>query len=119
MLTEQQREYQRVWKSEKRLDPAFVHKESEAKKRWRHSHPKKALEAGRLLYERQKEKHKARNRVKDLLRSGRLMKPDHCQSCFLINSELHAHHENYNKPEVVNWLCRSCHARVHKGGTLQ
>lgn len=47
------------------------------------------------------------------LRSRRLV-PRACQNC-LSPENIHAHHEDYEKPLEVLWLCASCHKRLHHG----
>jgi hypothetical protein len=62
------------------------------------------------------EKAQARNAVREAIRYGRLVKPDHCEDCdayVLDPIDLHAHHEDYSKPLDVRWLCRPCHVGVH------
>jgi len=49
--------------------------------------------------------------VGNAIRSGRLIvKP--CERCG--NTETHAHHEDYEKPLEVNWLCKVCHGQRHR-----
>lgn len=35
-----------------------------------------------------------------------------CEHCGEANTE--AHHENYNRPLDVQWLCKSCHTKLHR-----
>jgi uncharacterized protein YlaI len=46
------------------------------------------------------------------LRSGLLVRPDHCESC-RKPGRVDGHHSSYSEPLRVTWLCRSCHRRVH------
>jgi hypothetical protein len=39
-------------------------------------------------------------------------KPDLCEKCHSRPAK-HAHHEDYNKPLEVTWLCFLCHGRIH------
>lgn len=57
------------------------------------------------------EKFKARNAVNNAIRDGKISrKPCHfCQS----TENLHAHHEDYDHPLDVVWLCASCHGKLH------
>lgn len=45
-----------------------------------------------------------------LLKRGHLIKKV-CESCGDPNSQ--AHHEDYNDPRTVKWLCRACHLEHH------
>lgn len=57
------------------------------------------------------EKNAARNAVKKALREGRLEKePCHCGEI-----KVQGHHEDYNKPLGVEWLCTKCHRKKEKG----
>lgn len=39
-------------------------------------------------------------------------KPTICEICG-ISGKLDGHHPDYNNPDIVKWLCRSCHAKIH------
>ena len=47
------------------------------------------------------------------LRDKRLFKPQVCQDCGM-DLKLTAHHENYDEPLQVTWLCYECHAKRHR-----
>lgn len=55
----------------------------------------------------------AQVKVKAAVDSGKLIKPDRCQKCGKSPKHLHAHHENYEKPLEVIWLCPLCHKIEH------
>ena len=76
----------------------------------------------------------AHNKVKYAVVTGTLTKPDKCQMCgtpaikmfirsnpwtneviYVVKGRLVAHHENYDKPLEVIWLCRRCHYLKHHG----
>ena len=59
------------------------------------------------------DKYKARNAVQSALRRGSLTRPDFCSECGLI-CKPDAHHDDYYKPLEIKWLCRKCHAAIHK-----
>lgn len=64
-------------------------------KRWRRSHP----EAARAHWQ-----------VQEAIRSGRLTQ----QPCEICNqAHAHAHHDDYEKPLEVRWLCARCHRQLH------
>jgi hypothetical protein len=57
-------------------------------------------------------KDRARQRVRDAVRHGKIEKPQKCQRCGQITkaSLLHGHHKNgYRDPFDVTWLCVHCH----------
>ncbi len=41
------------------------------------------------------------------------LKPKPCEICGLSSQFTLAHHRDYSKPYDVNWLCPSCHMKVH------
>jgi hypothetical protein len=47
------------------------------------------------------------------VRVGVMKKPDACEQCGKI-WKIQAHHENYEKPMDVNWLCSVCHGEKHR-----
>ncbi len=53
----------------------------------------------------------ARAYAKVYIKRG-LLKKEPCEKCGSMFSE--CHHQNYNYPLVVNWLCRKCHLQLHK-----
>src|SRR5215471_17774138 len=55
----------------------------------------------------------ANGAVSRAVKSGKLIKPAICASCSL-QKPLHAHHEDYNRPLDVVWLCIRCHRQRHK-----
>lgn len=49
---------------------------------------------------------------------GHLVKPDSCEGCHRVitePSDLHAHHEDYEYPLDIQWLCVRCHTQLHQG----
>lgn len=57
-------------------------------------------------------KTKARNRVTNAVRDGRLTKQP-CVDCG-HSERVTAHHTDYRKPLLVEWLCWPCHGRRHR-----
>lgn len=55
---------------------------------------------------------KAHAIVNRAIESGRIKKPTKCSSCLKIK-RLSAHHNDYSKPLIVEWLCSSCHKIKH------
>lgn len=43
-----------------------------------------------------------------------LDRPDNCENCNKV-CVVDGHHLDYSKPLDVIWLCRQCHATIHRG----
>lgn len=58
-------------------------------------------------------KYKAQTWVNNAVRDGRLVKSTVCEAC---ESTLHVegHHDDYDQPQVVRWLCSRCHSLWHR-----
>lgn len=56
------------------------------------------------------EKYKAHQIVKHAVRIG-FLKKKNCKDCGA--TKVQAHHNNYDKPLIVIWLCQSCHSMRH------
>jgi len=56
------------------------------------------------------EKYKAHCAVNNAVRDGRLKK-EPCEKCG--RTDVHGHHDDYNKPLSVRWLCPPCHSKQH------
>ena len=54
----------------------------------------------------------ARIELNNALRSGSVVKPPNCEECRKFR-KLCGHHEDYNKPLEVKWLCYECHGQRH------
>ena len=46
-------------------------------------------------------------------RAGRLKKMNHCNFCKKRDNSIHSHHEDYNFPLKLLYLCAKCHAELH------
>jgi len=55
----------------------------------------------------------ARNMVKTAVINGTLKKPASCSECGAENVRIDGHHEDYDKPLDVVWLCAACHGKRH------
>jgi hypothetical protein len=69
-----------------------------AKKKWRENNPRAV---------------RAHGLVNKALMRGKLKRPDKCQRCGK-KCKPHAHHEDYEKPLEVIWLCAPCHKIHHE-----
>lgn len=96
-------------------------------KQWRLNNPERLKKSVKKHYESNKEKIIANNRkyqekypkrkkvqktVERALKLGKIQRPKRCTNCN-TKKPLDAHHEDYDKPLDVIWLCRSCHKHLH------
>lgn len=62
-------------------------------------------------------RHYARVAVRTAVARGKIIKPTSCSSCLSEvprSRDLHAHHDDYDKPLEIRWLCRRCHGEYHR-----
>jgi hypothetical protein len=59
-----------------------------------------------------KKKYAAHNAVNNAIRDGRMDRGEKCEVCGCFE-KLHAHHDNYNNPLIVRWLCATHHKQWH------
>lgn len=71
---------------------------------WRKVHPKDEMDKFKAI---------VRSKTKMRIKRGLLIKYP-CEICG--KKEVEAHHEDYNKPYEVRWLCREHHRDLHKTG---
>ena len=63
---------------------------------------------------------KAHDLLEQALRYGRISNPEKCSECGTNarfsdgRTSIQAHHDDYNKPLEVRWLCQQCHHDWHK-----
>ena len=59
------------------------------------------------------EKTKARKAVSNAVRDGRLIRPNHCESCFK-ECRPHGHYDSYKEEDwfKVDWVCKRCHRKL-------
>lgn len=48
------------------------------------------------------------------LKRGQIKKAEYCELCSKKDCTIYAHHVDYGKPFEINWLCSTCHGKVHK-----
>jgi len=65
-----------------------------------------------IQIERYPQRVKAREIAREAIRSGKLTKQV-CEICGSNNTQ--AHHDDYNNPLAVRWLCVKHHRQYHKG----
>lgn len=55
----------------------------------------------------------AHSKLHRAVRSGALTKPSECSECGTAGKVV-GHHDDYDKPLEVRWLCQGCHIQWHK-----
>lgn len=72
----------------------------------------RCLDTGEEYRKRYPNKRNAHNKTTSAIKSGKLVK----QPCVVCKAtkNIHAHHGDYNKPLIVDWLCASCHSLWHR-----
>ena len=60
-----------------------------------------------------KAKRKLQRLVRTAVSNGYIAKPSRCCVCNKKNERIEAHHQNYNDPYRVDWLCPACHKLIH------
>ena len=83
-------------------------------KEYNHMNREKINQYQNQYKKRSPEKQKARVKLNDAVRTGKIHKPLYCSSCE-GDKHLEAHHTDYTKPLEVLWLCRTCHVDLHRG----
>ena len=90
------------------------HKEKIAKhkKLYRATAKERTAEYGKMYKEKHKKETQARSLFASRVRSGKIIRPDKCSKCGKTR-KVEGHHEDYDKPFEVIWLCKSCHWILH------
>lgn len=55
----------------------------------------------------------ARNLLNSAVRHGKIKRPLSCEKCGAVGM-VYGHHEDYDKPLDVQWLCADCHGERHR-----
>lgn len=99
------RETRRHWGERNR-----EHERERERKRWRGM---SALERSECRRKRDPFKERARRITREAVKKGLLIRPKTCPRCNW-KGLIHAHHDDYNKPLEVSWLCAVCHGLRHR-----
>lgn len=75
---------------------------------WKENMKKKAVQWGKD----NPHKRKAHHAVETALKSGKLVKSN-CVNCG-TSEKVEGHHDDYDNPLDVKWLCRRCHLKHHR-----
>ncbi len=60
-----------------------------------------------------KKKESCRHKAIYLRKLGKIIPTDFCQICGIRDMSLEMHHADYDRPEMVVFLCRPCHLKIH------
>jgi hypothetical protein len=74
----------------------------------------KHKEQSREFRKNNPEKISAQQKCRRAIKQGILSRPDKCSKCEIL-CKPDAHHEEYNKPLEVIWICKKCHIEIHHG----
>jgi len=87
----------------------------EANHNWKGGRSKNNYYYKKRYKEKYPEKVKANDKVQRALKSGKLTKPNFCSNCGKQEEreKIEGHHEDYDKPLQVEWLCKDCHRERH------
>lgn len=95
----------------KRLsDPDRFVKNKEKHYQWAKNNRNRLNQYQKDWYQKNKEKRKAHVVLFRAIKKGKIMRPEACIECKKI-CKPDGHHEDYNKPLDVVWICRACHSR--------
>jgi len=116
-----QRERSRRYQQKRREDSAYNKKHSEYYKKWYARNGRKRKEdygevVKNWIIHHPKEVNASRI-LRKAIEKGKIIKPLFCSSCDK-KTKLVGHHEEYDKPLEVIWLCQSCHKIVHAKNKL-
>jgi len=66
---------------------------------------------------------RAQGKVERAIAKGDLIRPEACEQCGTVpppmkdgRTRIQAHHDDYDNPLEVRWICQECHHDEHKGG---
>lgn len=110
-------EYYREYDRKRGSSPERIQKRREYKERLRLEDPEKYDKIfngiRKNFREKYPEKVKANGIIDDMLRYGKLERPDKCSICGVM-CKPQAHHPDYSKPKEIIWVCVKCHSKIHK-----
>ena len=95
-----------AWKKRYREGYKKVH----LKKVWLGGDKKRIREYNKRKFKKHSFKIKAQAKLRYAIKTGKIKRLP-CEVCGIKKS--HGHHENYNKPYDVKWLCDNHHKEVH------
>lgn len=95
-----------------RSTPEARKKIRDLSKKWHQENKDRANENNKIWKRKNYLKVSAQRKVKNELKRKRMIRPLICEKC-LKQCKPDGHHEDYNKPLIVQWLCKTCHFKAH------
>ena len=115
------REKSRIRQAKKRADPEYRKKHAEYYRKWYAKYGRKRAknysEIINLWAKINPESARISHLVQYAIKVGKIKKSNICETC-KEKRKLVAHHEDYNFPFKINWLCYSCHKNLHNNKDL-
>jgi hypothetical protein len=107
--------YLKRYYKKKRKDSTWLAKERDRCRIKAKGYGTKYLSKDRSKYVNRFKK-QATTAVAHAIERGRMEKPDRCSRCGKKDRprKIHAHHDDYKKRLIVEWLCSECHGKVHR-----
>lgn len=88
-------------------------KANERGKLWAKNNRERHIELSKQHRKKHPEKYAARTQIFWAVKLGFMKQSETCEECKkMIKTQ--AHHDDYQKPLEVRWLCRQCHADWHR-----
>lgn len=107
-LKEKQREY--YWKNREEI----CRKENEKTKT--PEYREKAKQYREKNKDKIRDQRNAHRLIMYAIKLGVLKKSLYCEECGMTDCLIDGHHENYDEPLKVKWVCRKCHRKLEKIG---
>jgi len=76
-----------------------------------------SIASGEAWAKRNKDKKNAASKLYRAVKNSKITRPEVCSTCSR-KTKLQGHHEDYDKPLDVVWLCASCHKKLHNEKSL-
>jgi hypothetical protein len=98
------------WRKQYNKDNADVL--SKKSKQYYSENKERMLDYFRKYHKENNQAQIARHKILNRKEHWGLIPPSECSGCGDVG-RVEAHHDDYNKPLEVRWLCRSCHKQFH------